>query len=63
MIGAKLVTLAAARRLRSSYCMLAHGSVLAERFMDPETMRAFVADPTAAGLDAVDGLPPTGGAP
>ena len=28
----ELVTFAAARRLRSSYCMLAHGSVLLERF-------------------------------
>src|SRR6266704_1074866 len=30
----ELATLAAARRLRSSYCCLAHGSVLAERFAD-----------------------------
>ena len=28
----ELVTLAAARRLRSSYCALAHGSVLASQF-------------------------------
>jgi alkylhydroperoxidase family enzyme len=28
----ELVTLAAARRLRSSYCCLAHGSILRERF-------------------------------
>ena len=28
----ELATLAAARRLRSSYCCLAHGTVLAERF-------------------------------
>ena len=50
----ELATLAAARRLRSSYCMLAHGSVLAERFMDPEAVRAVAADPAAAGLDALD---------
>jgi uncharacterized peroxidase-related enzyme len=31
----ELATLAAARRLRSSYCCLAHGSVLVERFDDP----------------------------
>ena len=29
----ELATLAAARRMRSSYCMLAHGSVLADRFL------------------------------
>src|SRR5689334_19130881 len=34
----ELATLAAARRLRSSYCCLAHGSVLAEQFYDPETV-------------------------
>ena len=32
----ELATLAAARRLRSSYCALAHGKVLAERFFAPE---------------------------
>jgi uncharacterized peroxidase-related enzyme len=31
----ELATLAAARRLRSSYCSLAHGKVLAERFYTP----------------------------
>jgi uncharacterized peroxidase-related enzyme len=31
----ELATLAAARRLRSSYCSLAHGKVLAERFFTP----------------------------
>jgi alkylhydroperoxidase family enzyme len=30
----ELATLAAARRLRSSYCALAHGEVLAEKFYD-----------------------------
>src|SRR5439155_6102130 len=35
----ELVTLAAARELRSSYCALAHGKVLAERFLDPRTVR------------------------
>ena len=46
--------MAAARELRSSYCMLAHGAVLAERFMAPEALRAVVADHRAAGLDPVD---------
>jgi uncharacterized peroxidase-related enzyme len=52
----ELATVAAARSLRSSYCMLAHGSVLAERFMDADAVRAVAADPAdpAAGLDAVD---------
>ena len=31
----ELATLAAARRLRSSYCCLMHGSVLAEQFGEP----------------------------
>lgn len=34
----ELVTLAAARRLRSSYCSLAHGKVLAEDFYDFESV-------------------------
>src|SRR6478672_6102410 len=32
----ELATLAAARRLGSSYCSLAHGKVLAEKFYSPE---------------------------
>src|SRR3954451_7069908 len=50
----ELATIAAARRMRSSYCMLAHGSVLIEKFMGPEALRAVVADHHAAGLDEVD---------
>jgi alkylhydroperoxidase family enzyme len=34
----ELATLAAARRLRSSYCSLAHGKVLAEKFYDFESI-------------------------
>jgi alkylhydroperoxidase family enzyme len=34
----ELATLAAARRLRSSYCSLAHGKVLAEQFYDFESV-------------------------
>ena len=34
----ELATLAAARRLRSSYCCLAHGKVLAEQFYDFEAV-------------------------
>jgi uncharacterized peroxidase-related enzyme len=48
----ELVTLAAARRLRSSYCALAHGQVLKERFGEP--VREIVSDSGSAGLDDVD---------
>ncbi len=48
----ELATLAAARRLRSSYCCLAHGTVLLERFDAP--VREIALDHRAAGLDAVD---------
>jgi uncharacterized peroxidase-related enzyme len=50
----ELATVAAARSLRSSYCMLAHGSVLASRFLDPEALQAVVADHRNSGLDDVD---------
>jgi uncharacterized peroxidase-related enzyme len=50
----ELATVAAARRLRSSYCMLAHGSVLADRFLEPAELRAVVADHRTAGLDEAD---------
>src|SRR5947209_7754223 len=40
----ELATVAAARRLRSSYCTLAHGSVLLDEFMAPEEVRAVVED-------------------
>jgi uncharacterized peroxidase-related enzyme len=50
----ELATLAAARRLRSSYCSLAHGSVLLEQFVDGETLQAIMADHRGAGLDEVD---------
>ena len=48
----ELATLAAARRLRSSYCCLAHGSVLIEKFGEP--VREIALDYRAAGLDAID---------
>jgi alkylhydroperoxidase family enzyme len=48
----ELVTLAAARRLRSSYCCLAHGKILLERFDEP--VREIALDHRAAGLDEVD---------
>lgn len=48
----ELATLAAARRLRSSYCCLAHGTVLQERFGEP--VREIALDHRSAGLDDVD---------
>jgi alkylhydroperoxidase family enzyme len=45
----ELATLAAARKLRSSYCTLAHGKVLAERFYDFDSVAAL-----PDGLDDAD---------
>jgi uncharacterized peroxidase-related enzyme len=50
----EIATVAAAKRLRSSYCALAHGSVLLDRFLSPEGVRAVVEGRDADGLDAVD---------
>ena len=50
----ELATVAAAARLRSSYCTLAHGKVLADRFMEPGQVRDAVLDHRSAGLDEVD---------
>ena len=47
----ELATVAAATRLRSSYCTLAHGSVLMDKFLEPETVQALVSDYRSAGLD------------
>jgi len=48
----ELVTLAAARRLRSSYCCLAHGKVLLERFGEP--VADIARDHRNAGLSELD---------
>ena len=50
----ELTTLAAARRLRSSYCTLAHGSVLMAKFLEPEAVRALVDDYRTADLEPAD---------
>jgi uncharacterized peroxidase-related enzyme len=50
----ELVTLAAARRLGSSYCALAHGSILLDGIVDAEQLTAIAQDHHAAGLDEVD---------
>ena len=48
----ELATLAAARRLRSSYCALQHGRLLLDQFGEP--VREIALDRRAAGLDEVD---------
>lgn len=50
----ELATVAAAGHLRSSYCTLAHGSILSDAFLSPEVVRAAVADHRSAGLSATD---------
>jgi len=51
----ELVTLAAARELRSSYCSLAHGKILLDRFLDEDSLRDLVVAP-ASPLTAEDEL-------
>jgi uncharacterized peroxidase-related enzyme len=50
----ELATIAAARRLRSSYCMLAHGSVLLDKFLEPDALRRVATDHRTADLNDVD---------
>ena len=44
----ELVTLAAARELRSSYCSLAHGKILLDKFLDEDSLRDLVVVPPNA---------------
>lgn len=48
----ELATLATAQALRSSYCSLAHGKLLAEQFGEP--VEDIVRDRRAAGLSEID---------
>jgi uncharacterized peroxidase-related enzyme len=50
----ELATVAAAAALRSSYCTLAHGRVLAEHFLPAEDVVRLVADRATAPLDPVE---------
>ena len=50
----ELATVATASRIRSSYCTLAHGKVLADRFLEPAQVRDIVVDHRNASLDEVD---------
>ena len=47
----ELATLAAARAIRSSYCSLAHGSVLAKHVFDPATVTAIATDTGRAPIE------------
>ncbi len=47
----ELATLAAARALRSSYCSLAHGRVLADKVFDAATVTAIMTDVHEAPLE------------
>ena len=50
----ELATFAAARRLRSSYCALAHGKVLAEAFLSEAEVEALARARPVESLDDVD---------
>ena len=50
----ELVTIAAAREYRSTYCTAAHSKFLRDDCGDEATMRAIAADPSGATLDATD---------
>ena len=50
----ELATIAAARALRSTYCMAAHCKFLRDACEDETTMRAIASDPSGEALDATD---------
>lgn len=50
----ELVTLAAAKELKSSYCMLAHGSVMLREFYGVDELQIIALDPDASPLDETD---------
>jgi uncharacterized peroxidase-related enzyme len=50
----ELATMAAAKRLRSTYCMAAHGKVLLGGIVSVDELEAIVADHRVAGLPEID---------
>ena len=50
----ELVTLAAAKEMKNSYCMLAHGSVVLREFHDAEDLTKIANDPETAPLSEED---------
>lgn len=52
----ELATIGAATRLRSSYCSLAHGAILADKFFAPDALIRILAEPADSALDEADSL-------
>jgi uncharacterized peroxidase-related enzyme len=50
----ELVTMAAAKEMKSSYCLLAHGSVLLRDIFTAEALRQVVDDPDAVAIDEAE---------
>ncbi len=50
----EIATVGAARRLRSSYCSLAHGEILAEEHMEPSVVVRIAEDPDHPPLDETE---------
>lgn len=50
----ELATLAAAKELGTTYCSVAHGRILRDRYLDASTVTKLMHDHHAAGLDDVD---------
>lgn len=50
----ELATLGAARQLRSSYCSLAHGKILRDKFYDADQVRRMAEDPASSDLEELD---------
>jgi uncharacterized peroxidase-related enzyme len=50
----ELVTLAAARQLRSTYCAVAHGSILHDRFFDGDELAEIATDLEPSALEEKD---------
>lgn len=50
----ELVTLAAAHRLGSPYCTLAHAAALQDTFFDADTLLAIAVDRHGSGLDPIE---------
>ncbi len=50
----ELVTLAAAGKLHSSYCMLAHGSVLKDKFYNSEQLNEIIKNPDSSLLTPIE---------
>ena len=50
----EIATIAAARALRSTYCTVAHSTMLRDQVGDEDTMRAIASAPDGSTLDEVD---------